>query len=1816
MSSFDFLAELRYTLPPLEIHTLVSRLKADPILWASLADEISFRQASQAAKGIFKNWSPANLSLAAIQPDLTPEAFVGDLSTGPEDRLLQASLKLFQETRRTGRVPRTLAEAGLLALALRQHWKLEHSWKGLSYQLAPAGSEPDWKHFKIWRSALACLYGMVPDPLDMLRGLISKRYSPVCTAWVIHTLTSNPLSDLELTQSLFNLAVGLSPLQQIAWLRFVKSLGYDSIVETLARQILTRVPPAVAASLASVDFSGQDLESLLLRFLEMQRLAGLYRLANQPANARTLIHRSHTVLNFWEAGLNLQDVELSALAGEAAGSDVEDQLSEQMLAHEDLQQELAFIQNQHAVPDMDGLLSDSSQSPFVQIKKSASLHQQGKTSQAISLARSAFERLSNVLQEVPYFFLPTFVFDWHPRQFIEVYFALGLVDEGLQLAEIFLSIRQEDLEIQEMVSVTFEQCGNLEKALDGAQLMTAFAPERLDLSRRLSSLYARLENWPAAFRERKAVLDLANPPVAEDWLAFAFAASKTDNWDDVQQAAENALQLNPESGLAYALIGQVKQRQGKKEEAGRLFIQSTLLSPDEVYGWLCLASYHEQNGAIDKSLEVMRAAVLSIPDSAEINFTLAKACIKQGYLADSLPHLRKAVEMAPDSMDAALEFGKTLFTLGRLDEAENILRRAHHKWPKEFDLAYAYARAALSVGEQKNALLALEIAIQKENAPADWLILHAETLLWDFPCSWPEPVYPHAGLVLARQVLEKAIAQEGNNFKAHLLLAEVKMAQGLLQQASEEYNHLAEFPEAATHGYRWRLQAGIGHLALKQGLVANALAALQEAVQDQPQNVGLHRLLSEAYQAGELSEDAVRVARQALKLAPDDLVNLSWFADVMIQLKQPAEALHALNCATQLDPTLPSFWLRLGRLQAEAGDTASAVSSLEKMLILPGLTATDFRSAAKTFLIVNQVTRSLECLKRALVETQSAGVQTLIEAAYLSQKLGSAEQGLELLQKALVASPDDPALYCFQADLLVELKRAEAALACLEHSQQLAGLSKPGKPVYWISNPEEILTGAWVARITDPAGMHFRMACLYRQAGNPSAAFQHFQAAYEIHPQWLSIKILAADMANALLLPEQAADFSCSTAGMEDPLADFLPCFQGEADLWAIRAELAMEGGSEDTLELITEGLKIKPDSARLLAVRARLEYSQGHLAPALADFRKAALVISSSVKNNKSGSYEGPNPCYWLLKAAIETWQWAEAAQLAGLLVKEHPNEPASHLLYARALAFAAETQRLMGELQALSCLPGEASLSDASNDLFEKSIQNAGRLGSSAEIELWKMIGRAAFRPTSQNLRSLASLLPSARAAKSLTAALRQTSNLAGAIQVAEQYPDDREVQVQLALSYLQMDARKGLELVRDIAEKRPWDVIANIVMAILARQQGELYQSLSALQNALVAWPMEGIWQAWAGEIAARLGEKGYAVAHWEQAAGLHPDHFPYALALGGAYLVNDQAPQAIKILENAMQSNPNRADGWHLLAQAYRLDGNFSEALRCARQTSELEPSFVQPLLLCGEICLDMGKKQEALVFAQKSWGLEPENTAVLQFFTQVLVQEGKQEEALKILDRISVAAMVLPVAILRVRLVKELRGPLEAFGILQKLSVQYPNNLDILALLALVQAENGDEAGAEKTAVQALTLQPENPKLNMLVGKIHKKAGNLDKAVYFFSCAIRQDPTCLDNYLDLAGIYLDRREPQLALKTFQKAIMVDPFDHRAYLLAAQVLKEGHDYISAESMLRKAVELLPDDVNIRRQLGAVITLNLIHNSQEAMTSHESFRTREPK
>jgi tetratricopeptide (TPR) repeat protein len=179
------------------------------------------------------------------------------------------------------------------------------------------------------------------------------------------------------------------------------------------------------------------------------------------------------------------------------------------------------------------------------------------------------------------------------------------------------------------------------------------------------------------------------------------------------------------------------------------------------------------------------------------------------------------------------------------------------------------------------------------------------------------------------------------------------------------------------------------------------------------------------------------------------------------------------------------------------------------------------------------------------------------------------------------------------------------------------------------------------------------------------------------------------------------------------------------------------------------------------------------------------------------------------------------------------------------------------------------------------------------------------------------------------------------------------------------------------------------------------------------------------------------------------------------------------------------------------------------------------------------------------------------------------------------------------------------GPRAALGELIALSNTYPEDFNILYALSKSYLEVSEPENAVSVAQKALTVCGDNAShneqanLHLLIGQILRQFGRLEQSIAHLTEAIQLAPDRLEPYLELGLARKETREYQQALQIFEQATIIAPDDPRALFQAGLALKESKDYKSSETMLRRAVSLAPNDLAIRRQLAAVVALNLVHN-----------------
>jgi tetratricopeptide (TPR) repeat protein len=217
--------------------------------------------------------------------------------------------------------------------------------------------------------------------------------------------------------------------------------------------------------------------------------------------------------------------------------------------------------------------------------------------------------------------------------------------------------------------------------------------------------------------------------------------------------------------------------------------------------------------------------------------------------------------------------------------------------------------------------------------------------------------------------------------------------------------------------------------------------------------------------------------------------------------------------------------------------------------------------------------------------------------------------------------------------------------------------------------------------------------------------------------------------------------------------------------------------------------------------------------------------------------------------------------------------------------------------------------------------------------------------------------------------------------------------------------------------------------------------------------------------------------------------------------------------------------------------------------------------------------------------------------------KILEKTGNPEEALQLLENLVIANEAdADVLLMFIQLKQKLFGSRSVIPLLEDLRKEFDFDDSILEDLAEAYFEVGEFDKAQREALEVLKTQPDHSRMKIILAKINHQKGQLDLAIHYCVEAIADEPNEIDGYLTLAEVYIERREISDALGVYKQAIRMNPENHLPYYHAGLLLRETKDYKEAEIMLKHAARLAPDGLQIRRQLGAVVALNLVHNAQE--------------
>lgn len=189
---------------------------------------------------------------------------------------------------------------------------------------------------------------------------------------------------------------------------------------------------------------------------------------------------------------------------------------------------------------------------------------------------------------------------------------------------------------------------------------------------------------------------------------------------------------------------------------------------------------------------------------------------------------------------------------------------------------------------------------------------------------------------------------------------------------------------------------------------------------------------------------------------------------------------------------------------------------------------------------------------------------------------------------------------------------------------------------------------------------------------------------------------------------------------------------------------------------------------------------------------------------------------------------------------------------------------------------------------------------------------------------------------------------------------------------------------------------------------------------------------------------------------------------------------------------------------------------------------------------------------------------------------------------------------------------------------QEMLRQNPDNLDAHRMLGRIYArligdpqQNKVREDMLKNSIEqykAVTAkEPKDVDSWLMLGRLYKFSQNSIEAEKAYKAALAADPNNEYALSGLASVYQDTGDTKAAIEMWQRLSAQNPSAKTLRALASGY-EQARDYKSAAATLRKALELAPDDPEVKRDLAENLLLS--DNAAEALKLYSELAAADPK
>jgi tetratricopeptide (TPR) repeat protein len=1765
---------LRKSIPEEDLDISMRALMQDEIIWSALGSADFVEKLESGWPQATANISPTTLALFAVDPQVVSACYP-DASL-PAGILEEAMLGY--ESYRTQNYPVvSIRDAGLLAIAVFEKYRQANDWGKVLFEICDGNSKKGEDFLlKYWKTPLIVLSGMVDDPREFFQEL----YQAGSRNGVIKLFPHLILAQPKTVEEQAALAVGTlfsQPVEvQTAVLRHFHQNGNDDLLRAVSKGLLSRrLIHEVEEN--TVRALWQDPQKSLTEGNSLRELAIIAQYAGKYETAQKFLKENERILKAQLTGNMIQSAALKIDVGQSMEKDLE-QIPAEMLENDEVSSEVACL-GAEAI-SVKGIAKDI---PAFDLNEAVKMHRAGNSDLAQDAARKAIQNWAGE-DEARKIAMPMRAVNWQPGKVVDDLIEMGMWQEAASISRELLEDSPVSKPLLIQAALIAEKQGDLTKHISHLEKIILLDPADETHRRKLAKAYLQSEAWQSAFGAYQKLIRDFNSTDEGDLLGMAKSALKCGDYGMAQEFAQKVLTVHPGNSQAMAISGYAYHKQGNPDKAQTLLDRSLEINSADCEPWMLLAEMYAEAGETTKSVNTLRSAFTAHPESVEIKARLAKSLLDNGQSAEALTVLGEG--HLTNNKESALLKLRAMKQLN-LPELANVAEQLYADFPGDREIQKEYVKVQLAKGNRELARKILEPMVNANDS--DLNLAYCDAVIGeDYHLAHAKKSGGNSDQTKAEAILHETLVDDPQNTYARMLLGESLIHQQKSEKAFEFLKNLLGDPDAQNSSWLDRIRAGFARSAALLERFDIALNTTQEVVEANPDWAGAAQDLAEIEAATGEIEEAVDAAVNVLEVAQNVVESVEWFADFMGDLGKTGEAEKILERFSKTHADKHPFLFKLAELKASRDEKVAACELVES--IKPTLSKMkmdgELLQAARVFSKLDDADAAEQCLKLRSTDVNTNNPGSLLDLAGYQYGQGKYSDALGTIEQARGKFGDQRWIKLIQADTLHANREAQRAL------ELLSELDAANDFLPEVENLE-FAPSQWVPLLQPQASTDSLIRSLAFESGNYQEVLQNGDSS-EDDPANMSVVI-------------EAGYAAANTAPLQMWLkieADDERVYRS-ALLAAQVAEILLDAGEiEKAAQIVKRGLELYAEDRVLLANASRYSTLIGDVntAEALLD-----QILPQFPRTNASYS-SAASVCAMraLLKAAAAANRWTEALECQQVLLQANQRNLAllqlSLQTLVQALEFAAFTENL-GVRQHL----------DPSNENIQSIQKQLKSLIASLEsqknhfFDHWVARAKTILEPNQTNIRSLALNTPDDEDVAAMMLGLHRSGQTGTAVQLASKFDGQPKVMYALAYCLKDLEPDRAIETLKKDKKTAlilPW---SNLLAQSLYRKRGEYYLAINDVEEAVQWWPAEPEWHVIAAECWQDTGDLQNAINHLELAEKLLPEDGRMKYLLGKACLQAKETDRAIQTLETASKTAANHFETWETLAEAYYTTGDKESALKAAEKAGSINGFSTKPILLSAKINLDNGDAKKALELAQSACKHDEQDAESLVLLAKSWLANGNKLQALQVLEKVSHAKVPgIQTMIDQAKLVQEVNGAASARVILESLEEKYPENIEVLNMLSEAQLAGGDKVTAQATAQRSLKLQDGQPRIQHFIGRLDLEAGHLDQAIHHFSQAIAQGSQDVEIYLDLGEAYIQQRDFESAMDTLDRAIELAPTDIRPLMAEATLLRNGKDYAKAESRLRKASEIAPNDLNIRRQLGAVIALNLVHSSQEASSN----------